>query len=81
MPKLRPRESAPQNTPVSKPTMTIEQLTSALNCSRAYIYAEMKKHAFPAPIKLGRKSLWLSDETDAWLAERRAQRDASRVPA
>ena len=36
---------------------------------RSLIYREIAAGRFPAPLKLGRASGWLSSDIDAWLAQ------------
>ena len=36
----------------------------------ATVYAMMKDGTFPKPVKLGRRSLWIESEVQAWIAER-----------
>jgi prophage regulatory protein len=38
--------------------------------SRSYIYARIKRGAFPAPISLGYKcSRWRAEDIDAWISQ------------
>jgi prophage regulatory protein len=47
--------------------------------SRSTIYDRIKKGTFPAPISLGEKAVgWVEREIEGFLAERIAERDASR---
>ena len=41
----------------------------------------MRHDECPAPVKLGRASLWSAQELDAWMAERMAKRDEAREKA
>ncbi len=44
-----------------------------------WIYEQIKTGAFPAPIKIGRRSLWVLSELDAWVRDQiRAYRQAGR---
>ncbi|HJR10040.1 MAG TPA: AlpA family phage regulatory protein [Rhodanobacteraceae bacterium] len=36
----------------------------------ATVYAMVKDGTFPKPVKLGRRSLWIESEVQAWIAER-----------
>lgn len=57
--------------------------TVMLRCarSRSRIYGDIKAGIFPAPVKDGASSRWLSTEIDAWLAARIAERDAKAAAA
>lgn len=61
------------------PTLRLLPLTSphAGPCVRdkvgmhqATIYGLIKTAGFPAPIKVGRRSLWIEREVDAWILNR-----------
>jgi len=39
------------------------------------IYAGIAAGTFPKPVKVGKRSLWVETEIDAWIAERIAERD------
>lgn len=48
--------------------------------SRAWLYERMRDTAddpFPAPVKLGARSVWVIAECDAWFARRAAERDTA----
>ena len=38
--------------------------------SDKWIYKKIKDGEFPAPIKLGRKSVWLKSEVEQWMMQR-----------
>lgn len=40
---------------------------------RATVYAMVKDGTFPKPIKMGRRSLWVESEIQAWIATRIAE--------
>lgn len=42
---------------------------------RTSIYAGIAAGTFPAPVKAGRRSLWVEAEIDQWIADRIADRD------
>jgi prophage regulatory protein len=48
--------------------------------SKAQIYLLISTGQFPAPIKVGKSSMWLASEVYAWLDERKAERDAPAEP-
>lgn len=54
----------------------VEHKTGLTNSA---IYAEIKRNAFPRPVKIGgRSSAWVEDEVDEWIEARiEARRDAS----
>ncbi len=53
----------------------VEQRTAL---SRSRIYDLMSKGEFPLPVRLGTMSVaWASNEIDAWIAERIAQREVT----
>lgn len=42
--------------------------------SRSTLYALIQDKRFPAPVSLGRRAVaWVSDDVDAWIADRIAQ--------
>ena len=50
--------------------MPMRQVAARLAVSRQHIYALIAEQAFPAPLKIGRRSLWREDEVNAWLEAR-----------
>lgn len=42
--------------------------------SRSFIYEEISKGTFPAPVKLGRASRWSAAEISEWMDARRRAR-------
>jgi predicted DNA-binding transcriptional regulator AlpA len=44
------------------------------NVCRQTIYNMVNRGEFPAPIKFGRRSLWLESEFEQWIASRAAAR-------
>jgi prophage regulatory protein len=72
-----------KNTHGLKPTTAIcinRLVKEHVHVSRAQIYRLMSRDAFPKPVKIGKSSLWLSDEVAAWIEARRAERDARPAP-
>jgi prophage regulatory protein len=47
-----------------------------VNLSKAQIYKLIARDEFPKPMKIGKSSLWLASEVDAWLEKQRDARDA-----
>jgi prophage regulatory protein len=46
--------------------------------SRSGLYARIKEHTFPAPVKIGSKSVaWINTEVTHWISARIADRNAS----
>lgn len=50
-----------------------------IGIGRSTIYSWIAERRFPAPVKLGAKSVgWLAQEIDDWVRDRVAAREASR---
>lgn len=43
--------------------------------SRSELYRRVSRGTFPKPCKVGRRSLWVDAEVQAWVAEQIAERD------
>ena len=56
--------------------MRLPDVEGQVGFRRSKIYAMIQEKQFPAPIKLGRTSVWLQTEVAAWMTERI---DAARV--
>ncbi len=57
--------------------LTIREVCARVGVSRTTIYARMNERQFPAPIKIGTKSVrWRSDEIDAYIDRLSAARAA-----
>ena len=57
--------------------LTIREVCARDGVSRTTIYARMNERQFPAPIKIGTKSVrWRSDEIDAYIDRLSAARAA-----
>lgn len=52
-----------------------------LGCKRTNIYAMEARGEFPKRIKIGRATVWLESEIDAWITERASARTSSRGAA
>ncbi|MDC7805572.1 AlpA family phage regulatory protein [Luteimonas sp BLCC-B24] len=55
---------------------TLDEVQAMTGMGSTWIYEQVKAGAFPAPIKIGRRSLWVLSELDAWV---RAQVRAARA--
>ncbi|WCE03175.1 AlpA family phage regulatory protein [Pseudoxanthomonas sp. JBR18] len=47
--------------------LPVTQVAHRVGLSRATIYRQVAAKTFPAPIKVGDRSLWVSREIDAWI--------------
>jgi predicted DNA-binding transcriptional regulator AlpA len=56
--------------------LTEQHLTRRYHCCRASIRNRMRAGDLPAPVKFGRRSLWIVDELDACDARRDADQRA-----
>ena len=57
--------------------LRLPEVCRRVGFSRSELYRRVCAKTFPAPIKLGeRVSAWPSDEVEAWISERVAERDA-----
>ena len=57
--------------------LRISDVCARIGIHRSNVYRLVAAGKFPRPITIGeRSSAWLSDEIDAWLAQRVAERDA-----
>ena len=57
--------------------LTIDEVLSAVKCSRSTLYVLMRREAFPAPFKVGpRRNRWVASEVEAWLEKQVAARVA-----
>jgi prophage regulatory protein len=57
--------------------LTIEAVMAAIGLKRTKIYAMIGSGQFPQPIKIGTASRWSEAEVNAWIAERKQERQAA----
>lgn len=57
--------------------LRFEEVSAQVGLGRTAIYKTIGAGTFPAPVKLGRASRWSQREVQAWLDERKRERDAS----
>lgn len=50
--------------------LSVTQVAARLTVSRQSVYRLMRFNGFPAPIKIGGRSVWLAAEVDAWIQQR-----------
>lgn len=50
--------------------LRIEQVLELVPMARSSIYRNVEAGEFPAPIKMGNCTFWVSDEIRAWVRER-----------
>jgi len=48
--------------------LSIDRVCELTGVSRAYIYIRIGEKTFPRQIKVGKRSLWLMSEVQAWIA-------------
>ena len=61
---------------MNKRFMKLDELKTTTGLSRSSIYDKVKKGDFPAPVKLGERSVaWVAEEVDLWLDARIADRN------
>jgi prophage regulatory protein len=61
--------------------LRIAEVEAVTGRARSQIYAGVSAGEFPEPVPLGERAVgWLSDEVQAWVAERIAARAASKQP-
>jgi prophage regulatory protein len=64
-----------QNPDVPRPRgpelLRLPEVKARTRLGRSTIYDMIQRRGFPAPIKLGERSVaWLGDEVEAWIAEK-----------
>jgi prophage regulatory protein len=65
---------------MSSSVLRLPEVQKRTGKKHASIYAAIAAGTFPAPIPLGPKAVgWLSEEIDAWIAARIAERDSGDV--
>jgi prophage regulatory protein len=57
--------------------LSLKTLLIKTSSSRSYIYKLISQDSFPRPIKVGRRSIWVEAEVEAWLADQVAKRDSA----
>lgn len=55
--------------------LSLKALSAKTSSSKSYIYKELAAGRFPRPVKVGRRSVWIESEIDAWMLERISVRD------
>ena len=60
---------------MSATLLTFDQMSAKVALGRTSIYAGIAAKTFPAPVKFGKRSLWVESEVDQWIADRIAERD------
>lgn len=55
--------------------ISFAQTSAKAGIGRTAIYAGTAAGTFPKPVKVGKRSLWVESEIDAWIAGRIAERD------
>lgn len=61
--------------------LRLPEVCKRVGISRSELYRRVCGGTFPSPVKLGpRASAWASNEVDAWIATRVAERDAKGQP-
>lgn len=58
-------------------TLDLPKVIAKTSVSKTTLYGQIKANAFPRPVKIGRKSVWVEDEIDAWLKTQADSRPAS----
>jgi prophage regulatory protein len=61
--------------------ISLKQVMELTSLSKAHIYALIARREFPAPGKVGKRSIWPSNEIDDWLTARFAERPAAQTPS
>lgn len=74
----RPKQPVFQHTERITPgnrLLRINEVKAKVGKSAGAIYAEIRRHTFPAPLAIGTRSVaWLEEEVDRWIAQRLAER-------
>jgi predicted DNA-binding transcriptional regulator AlpA len=56
--------------------LAIRDVCALTGRCRASIYNDIEKKVFPAPLKLGSRSMWLAEDVETFIADLVAARDA-----
>lgn len=81
MPHARSRTAVPHSRAAASEfksniyALNLKQVVALTKLSRAHVYALIARGLFPAPGKIGRKSIWDGREIEHWLEARFAERD------
>jgi predicted DNA-binding transcriptional regulator AlpA len=59
--------SAAENNPTPLSLLPLKEVKARVGLSTATVYRLMQRGTFPRPRKVGTKSLWRSDEIEAWI--------------
>jgi len=63
--------------------LRLDDLIELTGLSKSYLYQKIASGEFPPPVKVGRRSLWVSDEVERvmslWLSEAEVSRIRSEV--
>jgi prophage regulatory protein len=55
--------------------LSFADVSARVALGRTSIYAGIAAGTFPAPVKVGKRSLWVEAEIAQWIADRIAERD------
>jgi prophage regulatory protein len=67
---------------MSKRFINLQAVEDKTALKKSSIYAKVKAGEFPAPIKMGARTVWIESEVDSWLdAQVAAWRDKTAVSA
>jgi prophage regulatory protein len=69
----RTASSGPAIEPITR-ALPIKEVVRLTSLSRAHIYLLISEGKFPAPAKIGRRSIWHGQEVELWLEARFAER-------
>lgn len=50
--------------------LRLDEVQAIIPLSRASIYRRIKDEGFPAPLKMGARSLWVRAELESWLHQK-----------
>jgi len=60
---------------MSRNLIPFVMVSARAGLGRTSIYAGIAAGTFPAPVKIGKRSLWVESEIDQWIDDRIAERD------
>jgi prophage regulatory protein len=58
---------------MSQTLLTFAHVSARVALKRTSIYAGIAAGTFPAPVKVGSRSLWVESEIDTWIEQRIAE--------